>query len=83
MSKSINLEVVSLEDGYAVLEADNGTQLEMDFEYLPDNLKEGRCLRFIISHTDFNPNKEEEYAYREEINISEFPKIINGKRLTY
>ena len=50
MSKAINFEIIALEDGYAVLETENGNRIDIDTELLPPNLREGRFLKFIISH---------------------------------
>jgi hypothetical protein len=82
VSKLVNLEVVSIEDGYAVLEAENGSQVEFDFEYLPPNLREGRFLKFVISHTDYNIDDEEVlYTSRKTDNYKK--ELPNGKLLSY
>lgn len=84
MSKLVNLEVVTLEDGYVVLEDEDGGVLEMDSKHLPENLKEGRFLRFVISHTDYDPDKEppDKYLRGEKVD-SEKRMTPNGKQLSY
>jgi hypothetical protein len=77
VSKLINLEVVGIEDGYAILEMENGHQIDMDLEYLPDNLKEGRFIRFVISHTDYSLDKTDVYEQ------SGKDVLPNGKLLSY
>ncbi len=61
MSNTINFEVIDIDNdyGYACLETEQGLAIEMRLEDLPSNLKEGRFLKFVISHTDYDPNKEE------------------------
>lgn len=75
MSKSINLDVVSVLDEYAILCLDNGNEIDVDLEYLPQNLKAGQTLKFIISLADVTTGKT----------AWEKPKefIPNGKSLSY
>ena len=80
MSKSINLEIVSIQDEYAVLEAENGNEVVIDLEYLPENLVEVRYLRLVISHTDYNPDKEYEQLAGKEPEEKVF--IPNGRKLS-
>lgn len=84
MSKSVNLEIVSLEEGYVVLEDENGGLVEIDTKLLPENLKEGRFLRFVISHTDYNPDKElpDKFLKGEKVD-NDKRGIPNGRQLSY
>lgn len=80
MSKSVNLEIINLntEDDYAVLEDEDGGVVEIGLQHLPENLKEGRFLKFVISHTDYNPDKK---AFK--LNSKYEEKIPNGRQLSY
>ena len=79
MSKLINLEIVTIEDSYVTLETEDGFQFEVKAEMLPENLKEGRFLRFVISHTEYNLNDE----YEDNDEWKEKDYIPNGRQLTW
>lgn len=77
MSKVINLEVVDILDGIAVLETETGFEVEMDFESLPANLKVGQTVKCAMS-LNTNTNYKEMYIPTED----EFrKKLPNGKLL--
>ena len=50
MSKIITVEVVAVGSDIAILSLENGTEFELDLQYLPENIKIGNILRFNISH---------------------------------
>jgi len=83
VSKLINLEVMTIEDGYVVLESEGGIQIEMEESFLPDNLREGKFLRFVISHTDYDPDKQENYIFKNKSTITGLPDVVNGRKLMY
>jgi hypothetical protein len=83
VSKLINLEVVTIDsdEGYVMLEAEDGLKFEMPVELLPDHLREGRFLRFVVSHTDYNI--DEMYESNNLNNSKGIPDIPKGHKLTW
>lgn len=79
MSKIINLEVVDILDGFAVLETDKGFEIEMDLDSLPLNIKAGQTIKCAMSLNTNTVHKEEYIPTEEEYR----KKIPNGKLLSY
>lgn len=77
MSKVINLEVVDILYGVAVLETESGFEVEMDFESLPLNLKVGQTVKCAMS-LDTNTAHKEQYIPTEDEYRKKLP---NGKLL--
>lgn len=79
MSKVINLEIVDIFEGVAVLETESGFEVEFELTSLPENVKVGQTIKCAMS-LDTNTVHKELYIPTEE----EFrKKIPNGKLLTY
>ena len=61
MSKVVNLEVIDIVDGVAVLETESGFEVEMDFDSLPHNIKVGQVVKcaMTLHTTAYNPAERE------------------------
>lgn len=85
MSKTINFEITSIDTELkeVTLNSEDSDEICMDIDHLPENLKEGRFLRFIISHTDYNPDK----PLPDEVFDGDKPEtknhIVSGHQLSY
>jgi hypothetical protein len=58
VSKVVNLEVIDIVDGVAVLETESGFEVEMDFDSLPHNIKVGQVVKCAMTLHTTAYNKE-------------------------
>lgn len=79
MSKIINLEIVDIFEGIAVLETESGFEVELELDSLPSNVKVGQTIKCAMTLDTNTTHKQVSLIVQEDYS----KKSLGSKLLSY